>query len=313
VVPVRRPGAEILSLEGKPLLVLEPDDSAKEALEALVLAHDLSMLVAHDVEDAHRQLTKGGVFAYVFNLASVGDAPMDYIKNLKQQSPEMPLIVLLGEGCGESAIECLQQGAYACFGLPLTDIDFDFVLAKLIANHTGLYNPFSLKYEERLVVMPNDFSLVMQVAKTLVETTLPAKEKNRYHAILGLSEMINNAIEHGNLGITFEEKSMALKASRFYPLAIDRTHREPYKDRIVTVRSRVFPQLRRIEYFVGDQGDGFDWRALPDPKDKQNLLNRHGRGIMMARYAFDEIIYNEKGNEVTLALNLDTPGRVRRT
>jgi serine/threonine-protein kinase RsbW len=81
---------------------------------------------------------------------------------------------------------------------------------------------------------------------------------------------------------------------------------------VVTVRSRVFPHLRRIEYFVGDEGDGFDWRALPDPTDKQNLLNRHGRGIMMARYAFDEITYSEKGNEVTLILNLDTPSRGKR-
>ena len=42
----------------------------------------------------------------------------------------------------------------------------------------------------------------------------------------------------GSLGITFEEKSNALKASRFYPLAIERSHKEPYKDRVVTVRSR---------------------------------------------------------------------------
>jgi ActR/RegA family two-component response regulator len=302
----------ILSLEGKPLLILESDDSTLEAMETIVLDHDLSMQVAHDVEDAHRQLTQASVFAYAFNLSHVGEAPMEYIKKLKQQTPELPLLVLLDENHRESAVECLQIGAYGCFGLPLTASDFEFVLVKLIANHTGLYSPFSLKYEERLAIMPNDFSLVMQVAKTLVDSTLPAKEKNRYHAILGLSEMINNAIEHGNLGITFEEKSRALKASRFYTLAIDRAHREPYKDRVVSVRSRVFPHLKRIEYFVADQGDGFDWRSLPDPKDKQNLFNRHGRGIMMARYAFDEIIYNDKGNEVTLALNLDAPSRGRR-
>jgi anti-sigma regulatory factor (Ser/Thr protein kinase) len=119
-------------------------------------------------------------------------------------------------------------------------------------------------------------------------------------------------MEHGNLGITFEEKSDALKASRFYPLAIERSHKDPYKDRVVTIRSRVFPTLRRIEYFVADQGSGFDWRSLPDPKDKDNLLNRNGRGIMMARYAFDEMIYNETGNEVTLVVNLDLPYRGRK-
>ena len=64
---------------------------------------------------------------------------------------------------------------------------------------------------------------------------------------------------------------------------------------------------------VADQGIGFDWRSLPDPKEKSNLLNRNGRGIMMARYAFDEMIYNDTGNEVTLVVNLDVPYRGRRT
>ncbi len=301
-----------MSLEGKPLLVLEPDDATKEVIESIVLDHDLSMHVAHDVEDAHRLLAKGPVFAFLFNAKEVGEQPLEYLRKLKAQSPELPVIVTLEEAKQEAATDFLQGGAYACFGLPLPPSDFDFVLVKLIANYTGLYNPFSLKYEERLLIMPNDFSLVMQVAKSLIEATLPQKERNRYHAILGLSEMINNAIEHGNLGISFEEKSRALKASRFYTLAIERTLRPPFKDRVVTIRSRVFPQLRRIEFFIGDEGDGFDWRALPDPKDKQNLLNRHGRGIMMARYAFDEIIYNDKGNEVTLALNLDSPNRGKR-
>jgi anti-sigma regulatory factor (Ser/Thr protein kinase) len=210
-------------------------------------------------------------------------------------------------------VSLLQAGTYACLGTPLQVGDFAYNLSKIIANNTETYNPFAMKYEERILIMPNDFSLVMQVAKNLVDGTLPINEKNRYHIILGLSEIVNNAIEHGNLGITFEEKSDALKASRFYPLAIERAHKEPYKDRVVTIRSRVFPSLRRIEYFVADQGGGFDWRSLPDPKDKENILNRNGRGIMMARYAFDEMIYNETGNEVTLVVNLDLPYRGRRT
>jgi len=302
----------ILTLEGKPLLVLENEDAAVEIVESIVLDHDLSLQIAHDVGDAHRLLAQGPAFAYLFNARLAKESTPEYIRRLKQQIPEMPILVLLEGEEGGKSVEYLQAGAYACFEMPLNANEFEFVLFKLIANHTGLYNPFSLKYEERLIVMPNDFSMVMQVAKTLVESTLPIKEKNRYHAILGLSEMLNNAVEHGNLGISFEEKSNALKASRFYTLAIERAHRHPYQDRVVTVRSRVFPHLRRIEYFVGDEGDGFDWRALPDPTDKQNLLNRHGRGIMMARYAFDEITYSEKGNEVTLILNLDAPSRGKR-
>jgi len=299
--------------ESKSLLLLESDDGIQEMIQSIVLDHDLAMQTAFNLEDALRLIAKGGTFAFTFNLGLVpGNLPA-FIRKFKQEHPEIPLIAIVDQAHQPDVLELLQAGTYACLGLPLEIGDFSYNLSKIIANNTETYNPFAMKYEERILIMPNDFSLVMQVSKNLVDSTLPINEKNRYHIILGLSEIINNAIEHGNLGITFEEKSNALKASRFYPLAIERTHKEPYKDRVVTIRSRVFPTLRRIEYFVADQGGGFDWRSIPDPKDKDNILNRNGRGIMMARYAFDEMIYNEIGNEVTLVVNLDLPYRGRRT
>jgi DNA-binding response OmpR family regulator len=299
--------------DAKTLLLLESDDGVREMVQNIVLDHDLAMQSAYNVEDALRAVGKGGLFAFLFNLGLIQENPMDFIRRLKQEKPELPLLAVVDRFSQGMTVELLKAGTYACLGMPLQVDDLAYNLNKIIANSTETYNPFSMRYEERILIMPNDFSLVMQVAKNLVESTLPLNEKNRYHIILGLSEIINNAIEHGNLGITFEEKSNALKASRFYPLAIERAHKEPFKDRVVTIRSRVFPQLRRIEYFIADQGSGFDWRSLPDPKDKRNLLNRNGRGIMMARYAFDEMNYSNIGNEVTLVVNLDIPYRGKKS
>jgi DNA-binding response OmpR family regulator len=302
-----------MKADAKTLLLLESDDGVREMVQNIVLDHDLSMQSAFNVDDALRAVTKGGLFAFLFNLGLIQENPLDFIRRLKQERPELPLLAVVDRFSQGMTVELLKAGTYACLGLPLQVDDLAYNLNKIIANSTETYNPFSMRYEERILIMPNDFSLVMQVAKNLIDSTLPPNEKNRYHIILGLSEVINNAIEHGNLGITFEEKSNALKASRFYPLAIERAHKEPFKDRVVTIRSRVFPSLRRIEYFIADQGSGFDWRSLPDPKDKRNLLNRNGRGIMMARYAFDEMNYNNMGNEVTLVVNLDIPYRGKKS
>jgi len=299
--------------ESKSLLVLESDDGIQEMIQSIVLDHDLSMLSAFNLEDARRLIGTGRALAFAFNLSLIGDEPLAFVRRLRQEHPSLPLIPLVDAAHQGLTVALLQSGTYACLSMPLQVGDLAYNLTKIMASIADAYNPFAMRYEERILIMPNDFALVMQVAKNLVESTLPLHEKNRYHIILGLSEVINNAIEHGNLGISFEEKSDALKASRFYPLAIERSHKEPYKDRVVTIRSRVFPNLRRIEYFIADQGVGFDWRALPDPKDKSNLLNRNGRGIMMARYAFDEMTYNDTGNEVTLVVNLDVPYRGRRT
>jgi anti-sigma regulatory factor (Ser/Thr protein kinase)/ActR/RegA family two-component response regulator len=299
--------------EPKSLLVLESDDGIQEMIQSIVLDHDLSMQTAFNLADAQRLMSRGRTLAFAFDLSLIGEEPIGFIRRLRKEHPELPLIALVGAPFQTLTVALLQAGTYACVDIPLQVVDLSYILSKIMASNADAYNPFAMKYEERILIMPNDFSLVMHVAKNLVDNTLPMHEKNRYHIILGLSEVINNAIEHGNLGITFEEKSDALKASRFYPLAIERSHKDPFKDRVVTIRSRVFPNLRRIEYFVADQGSGFDWRSLPDPKDKSNLLNRNGRGIMMARYAFDEMIYNDTGNEVTLVVNLDVPYRGRRT
>ena len=65
------------------------------------------------------------------------------------------------------------------------------------------------------------------------------------------------------------------------------------------------PSKGLVAFEIQDQGDGFDWKNLPDPTDPNNINARHGRGILMARHAFTAMRYNEKGNAVTLELPLD--------
>jgi anti-sigma regulatory factor (Ser/Thr protein kinase) len=243
--------------------------------------------------------------AFVFPTRSIPPDRPESIRSLRERFPGMPLLGIRASEGPEEVSALLQAGLQACLEPSRLAEEFAFNVIKLLAAQTETYHAFSLYYEERLLILPNDFSLIMPVAKALVEDTLPPHEKSRYHLILGLSEIITNAIEHGNLGFTFEEKSHALKSSRFFSLAQDRAHREPYKNRLVTVRRRVLPHLKRIEYWVADQGPGFDWRTIPDPKDKANMFNRHGRGLMMARHAFDEMHFNDTGNEVTLVVHRD--------
>jgi anti-sigma regulatory factor (Ser/Thr protein kinase) len=123
---------------------------------------------------------------------------------------------------------------------------------------------------------------------------------------LGLVEILTNAIEHGSLGISYEEKREALRSSVFYDLARQRSLQSPWKDRRVHARSLVDPEEGLVRFRVEDEGDGFDWRNMPDPFSQTNLGARHGRGILMASHAFQSLRYNEKGNTVTLELLLET-------
>jgi anti-sigma regulatory factor (Ser/Thr protein kinase) len=119
---------------------------------------------------------------------------------------------------------------------------------------------------------------------------------------LGLSEIFINAIEHGNLGITSEEKASLQKENNWIAEIQRRLTLPEHKDKFVSVAfSRGETEIRII---TTDQGQGFAWQYS---EVAQNSLNQamHGRGIAIAKeLAFERLEFSEKGNEVTCIISL---------
>lgn len=116
-----------------------------------------------------------------------------------------------------------------------------------------------------------------------------------------IREILINAIEHGNLGISFEEKSRVIEQGDFMAFLRQRQKDPRYANRQVQVRyivSRTGLFLR-----ITDEGDGFDHQGFlkRTESDDSLLMLEHGRGLTMARNAFDSVQFNTKGNQVTLA------------
>lgn len=113
---------------------------------------------------------------------------------------------------------------------------------------------------------------------------------------IGLIELFLNAIEHGNLGIGYREKS-ALNLQGTWMSEINRRLELPeHASKCVQVDFE--RQNSRLQFHVRDQGEGFDWRSYLqfDPK---RAFDTHGRGIALARdIAFSQLIYQGNGNEV---------------
>jgi len=122
---------------------------------------------------------------------------------------------------------------------------------------------------------------------------------------LALQEMLINAIEHGNCGISYDEKTrltmeegligdeMLQKRLREYP---------EFAARRVMLEYNI--QNTRTLITIRDEGDGFDWRNMLSRKaensDGEQLL--HGRGITLTKNVVDQLWYNEQGNEVTVII-----------
>ena len=114
--------------------------------------------------------------------------------------------------------------------------------------------------------------------------------------VIGLTEILVNAVEHGNLGITYEEKSL-LNAAGQWQSEVDRRLLLPEN-----AAKRVDVLMARdngtVRFTIRDQGRGFDWKRFIDI-DPQRAFDNHGRGIVIARtLSFDSLEYRGCGNEV---------------
>ncbi|RTL29077.1 MAG: response regulator [Rhodocyclaceae bacterium] len=117
---------------------------------------------------------------------------------------------------------------------------------------------------------------------------------------MGLSELLVNGVEHGNLGIEFSEKSR-LRESDSWEEEITRRLALP-ENRDKVVRLRVRSDDSRWVFEIRDDGEGFDWRQFLD-FDPERAFAPNGRGIALSRQlAFASLTYLPPGNQVVVTV-----------
>ena len=119
---------------------------------------------------------------------------------------------------------------------------------------------------------------------------------------VGLLELMLNAVEHGNLGITYEEKG-ELRRQRGFRAEVSRRLALPEnRDRWATVE--VERQGDELLIEIGDPGDGFDFERY-QKLEEDRLFDAHGRGVLLASAAL-ELEYLPPGNRVRVRMPLES-------
>lgn len=123
---------------------------------------------------------------------------------------------------------------------------------------------------------------------------------------LGLAELLLNAVEHGNLGITYADKTRLLEEGRWLEEVERRQELAAYRGREVEVRLEQTTSL--LAFTIVDQGQGFDWRSYLD-FDPARAFDPNGRGIALARArSFTRLEYEGAGNRVVATIALGGAG-----
>ncbi len=122
---------------------------------------------------------------------------------------------------------------------------------------------------------------------------------------LALHEALANAMEHGNLGITFDEKSVAMETAGGVRALVDARLLDP-KLAARSAHVRVRYDQEAIVYVIRDEGRGFDATGLGEaPMADATAL--HGRGLKMILHVMDEVRWSDDGTEITMSKRLDSP------
>lgn len=112
----------------------------------------------------------------------------------------------------------------------------------------------------------------------------------------GLNELLCNAVEHGNLGIGFNEKTR-LQAEDIWEDEIERRLTLPENlSKTVVVQVERGPETLSVT--ITDQGAGFNWQNY-EVLHPERGFESHGRGIAMAKaLSFQKMEYQGRGNTV---------------
>lgn len=122
---------------------------------------------------------------------------------------------------------------------------------------------------------------------------LDIEMRDRVH--IALFEMIMNAVEHGNCGITYEEKTAQLEEhGDIIPLIREKCSDPEIGSKRVTITYRIAEDSS--EFTIADEGQGFDWRSRMENEEVN--LAQHGHGIKMTRHYIQNLRYNDIGNMV---------------
>jgi PAS domain S-box-containing protein len=113
-------------------------------------------------------------------------------------------------------------------------------------------------------------------------------------------EVIINSIEHGNLHLTFEEKTDSLHSGTYFDLVRERQMDPSLKERKVYIDYSL--NQDRVIYKISDEGEGYDYTSMLKVKPKERTFAglEHGRGLFIIKGSFDVVKFNKKGNQILL-------------
>lgn len=291
------------------LLAVDDEPNNLRALKIDLEDAGYRVLTARDGKEAWDMLQSSlGIEAILLDRMMPHMDGMQFMEKLKidDRLSSIPVIMQTAAAEKEQVVEGIRAGVYYYLTKPYDrDIMLSIVYAAVndYANYSQLRK--DLRKFTRKLALVKEARFEAQTLEdanylaTFLAQFFPIPEK----AVFGISELIINAIEHGNLGIGYEEKS-DLNQQGIWEKEVNR-RLGLTENASKTVKIAYLRDDSKISLTIRDEGYGFDWRNYLEISPER-AMHSHGRGIALSKtMSFDEMEYTGTGNEVVCIAYLD--------
>jgi DNA-binding response OmpR family regulator len=275
------------------ILIVDDDRALRHVLAELLKAAGHTVDQAADGLEALGRLDAGAYDIVLLDIGLPGVSGLDVLAHARATAAPPIVIMMTADDTPETLLAAVRRQAYRYLRKPFAPSAIVEVVDEAITRASSAalsIEVVSARPEWVELVAPCVLEMADRIQLFVMQLDTDLPEPVRESVAQAFRELVTNAIEWGG----------KLDPQR--------------KVRISCVRAK-----RTLLYRIADPGEGFDIEKLrhaaisnPDADPLQHAVVREeqgirpgGLGLMMTRSLVDEVIYNEKRNEVMLIKYLD--------
>ncbi len=290
------------------ILLVDDEELIVELLENYFVSLGYEVTAVENAEKALEQLQQNYKYDLVITDINLpGKSGIDLLKITREIRPDLPVVLVTGHKTMDFAISAIKNGATDFITKPFQLNNVRKVVEKVIRYKLKSEKKERIFEYARFIKMDFEFPtreldagvLADYLARLLLKTRFCSEnEVNQFYLVF--LETIVNAIEHGNLELASTIKGDDFdRFLKFEQLREERLKDPAYGDRKVYIQMELSPRMFTLT--IRDEGPGFDWQAVLEKAAMETInLESHGRGFVFIQSVMDEMLFNDKGNSITL-------------
>jgi CheY-like chemotaxis protein/anti-sigma regulatory factor (Ser/Thr protein kinase) len=277
----------------KTVLIVDDDSAVHDLLRAMLSADNWRLESAMGGEEALARLLAGAHDLVLTDILMPGMDGLTLLKRIHEARPGTKVVVMTAVNTPASVIQSIRDHAYSYLSKPFSRESVEHTLRAALEDTVDADDivVLSARPDWITVELRCKLSTADRLTQFFRELASDLKPEDRETISSAFRELLTNAVEHGG-------------------------HSDPsQKVHLTYVRG-----ARCILYHIRDPGEGFSFDRLPHAAISNQPdqpfahaevraalgIRPGGFGVLLTRKFADELVYNQRGNEVVLIKYLDS-------